>query len=456
MSSKIMPTYYSQIPVSFEYGRGTWLWDSNNNAYLDALSGIAVCGLGHAHPAITQTIIEQAGKLLHTSNTYTIAKQIELAEKLTRISGMDQAYFCNSGAETNETAIKLARLYAKKKGIEIPIIITMKNAFHGRTMATLSASGSERLQSGFEPLVKDFIYVTLNDSDELNHVIELHKDNIIAIMLEPIQGDGGIQVATNKYLEQIKSLCDKYDWLMILDEVQTGMGRTGKWFAHQHLNIQPDIMTVAKSLGNGIPIGACLARGKACNLFGPGKHGSTFGGNPFASAVGATVIDTMEKENTLANAAQMGKYLIDKLKITLAKHAGVINVRGQGLMIGIELDKRTRDTATLIKNILTDANIQTITNGMQALSSSATPVNGAVVALSKLVVTTILDMAQNKKDDQIGYYLSSFIEPLDYPHGIRDKQDVPDLTGNMFVDYSIFGYKDYAIEGVRNLNDLVL
>ncbi len=346
-STKIMPTYYNQLPVSFEYGRGAWLWDNHDNKYLDSLSGIAVCGLGHAHPAITQTIVDQAGKLLHTSNTYTIAKQIELAEKLTRVAGMDQAYFCNSGAETNETAIKLARLYAKKKNIESPVIITMKNSFHGRTMATLSASGNERLHIGFEPLVSDFVYVTLNDISELNKVIDQYKNHIVAIMLEPIQGDGGIQVVTQEYLEHVRSVCDTHDWLMIIDEVQTGMGRTGKWFAYQHSTIHPDIMTVAKALGNGIPIGACLVRGKANNLFGPGKHGSTFGGNPFACAVGAAVIDTMEKENVLSNATEMGTYLIDQLKATLKKYPGVVGVRGQGLMIGIELDKPCMDLTSI-------------------------------------------------------------------------------------------------------------
>jgi len=351
MSTKIMPTYYNQMPVSFEYGRGAWLWDNQNIQYLDSLSGIAVCNLGHAHPTITQTITDQASKLLHTSNTYTIAKQIELAEKLTAVAGMEQAYFCNSGAETNETAIKLARLYAKKKNIELPIIITMRNAFHGRTMATLSASGSERLHVGFEPLVKEFIYITLNDVHELNNIAQRYIDNIIAIMLEPIQGDGGIQIATNEYLEQVRYLCDKHDWLMILDEVQTGVGRTGKWFAYQHSAIKPDIMTVAKALGNGIPIGACLARDKACNLFGPGKHGSTFGGNPFASAVGTAVLETMEKENVLDNATKIGQYLLNKLKTTLAKYPGVVDVRGKGLIIGVELDKPCMELTSIgLKN----------------------------------------------------------------------------------------------------------
>jgi acetylornithine/N-succinyldiaminopimelate aminotransferase len=351
MSTKIMPTYYNQMPVSFEYGRGAWLWDSKNTPYLDALSGIAVCALGHSHPAITQVIIEQASKLIHTSNTYIIAKQIELAEKLTQVAGMDQAYFCNSGAEANETAIKLARLYAKKKNIAEPIIITLKNSFHGRTMAALSASGSERLHVGFEPLVKDFIYATLNDIQELNQIVEQHKDRIIAIMFEPIQGDGGIQLATKDYLSHVRTLCDNHDWLMILDEIQTGIGRTGKWFFYQYFNIKPDIMTVAKALANGIPIGACLARGKACDLFGPGKHGSTFGGNPFASAVGISVLNTIEKEKVLDNAVEMGNYLLNKLKTTLSKHSGVVNVRGQGLMIGVELDKPCMELQTIgLKN----------------------------------------------------------------------------------------------------------
>jgi acetylornithine aminotransferase len=338
-TNTIMPTYYNQMQVSFEYGRGVWLWDNENNQYLDSLAGIAVCGLGHAHPAITRTITEQASKLLHTSNTYTIRNQAELAEKLTKIADMEQAYFCNSGAEANETAIKLARLYARKKDISDPVIITMKHSFHGRTMATLSASGTERIQTGFEPLVKDFVYVQLNDIAELEAAVQQYKKDIVAIMLEPIQGDGGIQIASGDYLTRVRQICDTNDYLMILDEIQTGMGRTGKWFCHQHFTIQPDVLTVAKALGNGVPIAACLARGKACNLFGPGKHGSTFGGNPFVCAVGSTVIDTMKSENTLDNAASIGTYLIQQLKSTLSRYPGVIDVRGKGLMIGVELDK---------------------------------------------------------------------------------------------------------------------
>jgi acetylornithine/N-succinyldiaminopimelate aminotransferase len=338
-TSKVMPTYYSQMQVSFDYGKGAWLWDIHGNQYLDSLAGIAVCGLGHAHPMVTNTIISQGAKLLHTSNTYIIPEQIALAEKLTRVAEMDQAYFCNSGAETNEAAIKLARMYARKKNIAEPIIITMKDSFHGRSMATLSASGTERIRMGFEPLVKDFMYVELNNLAELNDVVSKHQSAIVAIMLEPIQGDGGIQIGTPDYLKLVRNLCDQYDFLMILDEVQTGMGRTGKWFAYQHMDIHPDVMTVAKALGNGIPIGACLTRGKANNLFGPGKHGTTLGGSPFASAVACTVIDAMEQEHVVDNAKRVGDYLLKQLKSVLSKHKCVVDVRGKGLMIGVELDR---------------------------------------------------------------------------------------------------------------------
>lgn len=347
MTNHIMPTYYNQMPISFEHGRGIWLWDQAGKQYLDGLSGIAVCGLGHAHPKVTQAIIDQAGKVLHTSNTYNIEKQSQLAEKLVKVSGMEQVYFCNSGAEANEAAIKLARLYARKKEIAEPIIITMKNSFHGRTLATLSASGTERIQQGFEPLVKAFAYAELNNMAELDQLVAAHKDSIVAIMLEPIQGDGGIQIATDEYLQHVRDLCDQHDWLMILDEVQTGVGRTGKWFAFQHSPIQPDIMTLAKALGNGVPIGACLARGKACNLFGPGKHGSTFGGNPLVCAVGSAVIDTMQANNLVEHANKMGVYLAEKLKSSLSKYKEVVDVRGRGLMIGVELDRPSMELVTI-------------------------------------------------------------------------------------------------------------
>ena len=347
MTSKIMPTYFNQLPVSFAYGRGARLWDTEGQMYLDSLSGIAVTSLGHAHPAITHAITDQASKVLHTSNTYFIPQQIALAEKLTRVAGMDQVYFCNSGAESNEAAIKLARLYGRKKEIERPMIITMKNSFHGRSMATLSASGTPRIQAGFEPLVDAFHYVTLNDCAELDAVVSQYHAQIVAIMLEPIQGDGGIQIADDAYMSHVRSLCDQHDWLMILDEVQTGVGRTGKWFAYQHMAIQPDVMTVAKALGNGVPIGACLTRGKANNLFGPGKHGTTFGGNPFVCAVGCAVIDTIEKDNLVANAETNGAYLKAQLEQRLLSYPVVKAVRGKGLMLGVELDQPCMEIVNL-------------------------------------------------------------------------------------------------------------
>lgn len=343
MTSSVMPVYYNRLPVAFERGQGAWLWDTEGNQYLDGLSGIAVCSLGHTHPAVTQAITEQASKLLHTSNTFQIPWQEKLAAELTRVAGMDQAYFCNSGAEANEAAIKITRAYAHKKNISHPIVITMKNSFHGRTLATLSASGSDRLQQGFEPLVESFIHIPINDLDALQTTVQQHQDRIIAIMLEPIQGDGGIQVATSEYLKTIRNLCDQHDWLMILDEIQTGISRTGKWFAYQHEDFMPDVVTVAKALGNGVPIGGCMARGKACNLFQPGKHGSTFGGNPFACAIGCTVIKTMEQENIPENAANIGEYLQNGLKAQLADNPHVLAIRGKGLMIGVELDTPARE-----------------------------------------------------------------------------------------------------------------
>jgi len=347
MTSAVMPVYYNRLPVAFERGQGAWLWDTEGNQYLDALSGIAVCSLGHAHPAVTHTITEQSQKLLHTSNTFQIPWQEKLAAALTRVANMEQAYFGNSGAEANEAAIKITRAYAHKNNIERPVVVTMLNAFHGRSMATLSASGSERLQMGFEPLVETFIHVPVNDIAALETTVKEYKDRIIAIMLEPIQGDGGIQVASLDYLKTIRELCDRNDWLMILDEIQTGMSRTGKWFAYQHTNFLPDVVTVAKALANGIPIGGCMTRGKANNLFSPGKHGSTFGGNPFACAVAHTVIKTMEEENIPEAAAEIGDYLQNGFKEALAHNQHVVAIRGKGLMIGIELDTPARDLPKL-------------------------------------------------------------------------------------------------------------
>lgn len=336
-----MPTY-NRLPVSFAYGKGVWLWDTQGNKYLDGLGGIAVSILGHAHPAVIKAITEQASKLIHASNLYTIPEQEALGQELTRLSGMQQAFFCNSGAEANEAAIKLTRLFGHKKGIAHPSIIVMEKSFHGRTLATLSASGSRRIQAGFEPLVQGFIRASFNDLEALR-VIAKNTQDVAAILLEPIQGEGGIITPDLNYLKGVRELCDKYDWLMMLDEVQTGMGRTGKMFAYQHHDILPDVVSLAKGLANGIPIGASLIQGKACHLFEPGKHGSTFGGNPLACQTALAVLSTIEQEQLLSNAAKMGDYLLQGLTESLSKYSIVANIRGKGLMMGVELGRPCRD-----------------------------------------------------------------------------------------------------------------
>ena len=337
MSDSLMSTY-APLPIAFDNGKGAYLFDTAGNKYLDALSGIAVCGLGHASPEVADAIATQAHTLIHTSNLYKIPHQIELGEKLCLLSGMNKIFFGNSGAEANEAAIKLARLYGKKKGIECPNIIVASGSFHGRTLATLSATGNSKVQAGFSPLVEGFVRVNYNDIDAINKVAENNSD-VVAVLVEPIQGEGGVIVPDSHYLAEIRAICDKNDWLMMLDEIQTGMGRTGKWFAFQHNDIKPDVMTLAKALGNGVPIGACLASGKATDVFSPGTHGSTFGGNPLATRAALTVIDVMEKNNLCANAANMGQYLLQQFQQALSSVEGVVDIRGKGLMIGIELDK---------------------------------------------------------------------------------------------------------------------
>jgi acetylornithine aminotransferase len=342
----IMPTYFNRLPIAFSHGKGTWLWDTEGKQYLDALSGIAVCSLGHAHPAITKAISEQASKLLHTSNGFRIPNQELLAEKLCEVANMEQVYFCNSGAEANEAAIKITRMFARKKNIAEPVVITMKNSFHGRTFATMCATGTERIQIGFEPLMPGFIHLPLNDIAALEQQVNSNP-NIVAIMLEPTQGDGGVFSATQEYFAKIRELCDSRDLLMIADEVQTGLCRTGKWFASEHYRIQPDVITNAKALGNGVPIAVCMARGKACNLFGPGKHGTTFGGNPFVCAVGLAVINTMQQDNILSNVEKVGTHLLNQLKETFSKHPHVVDIRGRGLMLGVELDRNAMEIVAI-------------------------------------------------------------------------------------------------------------
>jgi acetylornithine aminotransferase len=349
MSDHLM-TSYQHLPVGFVEGSGACLIDQNGQRYLDALSGIAVCGLGHAHPTLQAAIADQAGKVLHTSNLYHIPLQEQLADKLCAHAQMDKVFFCNSGAEANEAAIKIARLYGHKKNIDEPAIIVTERSFHGRTMATLSATGNDKVQAGFEPLVQGFVRIPYNDIHAMEAVIKNNK-NIAAVMLEPIQGEGGIVMPDPGYLVAVRKLCDQYSLLMILDEIQTGMCRTGKWFAWQHENAQPDVMTLAKALGNGVPIGACLARDVAAELIRPGSHGSTFGGNPLAARAGLTVLDILEKENLAERAEYLGKLMLDGFNAGLKDVDGVKSIRGKGLMIGIELG---RDCGELVKMALAE------------------------------------------------------------------------------------------------------
>ncbi len=338
---------YKRLPVTFVKGEGVWLWDSNNKKYLDALSGIAVCSLGHANAKVADAICAQSRQLLHTSNIYGIANQAKLGDELCRVAGMDKAFFGNSGAEANEAAIKLARLYGHNKGIDTPTIIVTEGSFHGRTLATLTATGNKKIQAGFEPLLQGFERVPYNDFAAIEKLSA--NRNIVAVLVEPIQGEGGVNMPTPEHLDQIRALCDKNDWLMMLDEIQTGMCRTGKWFAYQHSNATPDVMTVAKALGNGVPIGACLARGKAAEVLQPGTHGSTYGGNPLACAAALAVINEMETHDLAANATAMGERLVEGLKTALNDCDILSEIRGQGLMIGVEL---TNPCAELVQQAL--------------------------------------------------------------------------------------------------------
>ena len=337
--SHLMNTYGRQ-PVTFTHGNGVWLYDAAGNQYLDALSGVAVNGLGHAHPVFVKAIQEQVAKMIHVSNIYGVAEQEALADKLAALSGMDKVFFCNSGCEANEASIKLARLYAHNKGIQNPEIIVMERSFHGRTMATLSATGNRKAQAGFEPLVSGFVRVPYDDIDAVQ-AIASRKNNVVAILVEPVQGEGGIHIPADMaaYFQGLRKICDENNWLLMLDEVQSGIGRTGTWFAFQHTGIVPDVMSLAKGLGSGVPIGACVARGVAATTFVPGKHGSTFGGNPLASTAGLTTLDIIAKDNLRENAQKMGDLIREEFKTEFQHTQGIKVVRNAGLMIGIELDR---------------------------------------------------------------------------------------------------------------------
>ena len=381
---KLMHNYGSR-DLTLIRGEGSRVWDDQGRSYLDAISGIAVCGLGHAHPAITRAICEQAGLLLHVSNLYHIPPQQQLAKRLCIQSGMERVFFANSGAEANEAALKIARKVGQVQGIDKPAVVVMDNSFHGRTLATLSATGNAKVQEGFEPLLEGFIRVPFDDPDALQRAAREHR-NIVAVLVEPIQGEGGIRVPAADYLTQLRRICDQHQWLLMLDEIQTGNGRTGRYFAYQHRDLLPDLVTTAKGLGNGVPIGACLARGPAAEVLQAGSHGSTFGGNPLACRAGLAVMETLENEALIARAEHLGRWLLTEFKHRLDGEAKVVEVRGLGLMLGIELDRPCADLVAkarakgLLINvtagktlrllpplILTDAEAEYLANGITQL-----------------------------------------------------------------------------------------
>lgn len=390
--SHLMRAYAPQ-PVSFVRGSGVHLWDEQGVAYLDAIAGVAVTSLGHAHPEIAAVIAEQARILLHTSNVFRIDWQERLGERLCVLSGMKSAFFCNSGAEANETALKLAKLHGHRRQVARPKILVMENAFHGRTLATLAATGNPAAQHGFEPLLPSFLRVPYNDIEAVRRAAVQDPD-IVAVLVEPVQGEGGIRVASADYLRELRALCDQHNWLLMLDEIQAGLGRTGVWFGHQHAGITPDVLTLAKALGNGFPIGACLARGAAADLFSPGQHGSTFGGNPLACRVASTVVDIMIRDQLQERAAVLGTRLLAGLQKALNNHPHVIAIRGLGLMVGVELDHpcselvgRALDEQRLLITVTRD----TIIRLLPPLVCDEEHIDDIVVRMSRLLAPAALN-----------------------------------------------------------------
>lgn len=347
---------YNRLPVSFKKGRGVWLIDYHGNKYLDATSGYGVCSLGHCNKLISKAIRKQSKRLIHTSNLFHVPEQEKLAAVLSKKSGMEKVYFCNSGSEANEAAIKLSRLYGVKKGYKTPLIITLKSGFHGRTMGSLSATDQVKIKKDFEPNLPGFEHAPINDFAYLRSLVEKNKE-IVAIMLEPIQGVGGVKVANQDYLKSLRKFCTENDLLLIFDEVQTGIARTGEFFAYQNFGVFPDVVTSAKALANGIPIGACLSRGSASALFNPGDHGTTFGGNPFVATVGLAVLDYIERFNLVETVKSTSKYLFNALNKKLAGNKNIIDIRGMGLMVGIEMSLSAQEIvkACLHENLLITA-----------------------------------------------------------------------------------------------------
>jgi len=387
VTNSVMPTY-GRLDVAFTKGKGAWLTDADGKQYLDALSGIAVCNLGHAHPAVAEALADQARTLVHTSNVYQIPLQIELADKLTNLSGMDQVFFCNSGAEANETAIKVAKKYGHSKGIDKPVIIVMDGSFHGRTMATLTATGNPKVHAGFEPLVPGFVRVPYNDLDALRMAVG-HWPEAVAVMLEPVQGEGGVKIPDADYLAGVRHLCTQRQLLMMLDEVQTGIGRTGSWFAFQQSDdVLPDVMMLAKGLGNGMPIGACLVAGLATDVLQPGNHGSTFGGNPLACRAALTVLNIIESDHVMDNVASLSEYIVDSFKQKLAEQEGVKSIRSAGFMFGIELTIPCTELVqqALAKGILINVTADKIIRLLPPLVINMDEANTMVSLVSELVV----------------------------------------------------------------------
>ena len=383
--SHLMNTY-ARLPVAFSRGEGSWLTDTEGRVYLDALSGIAVNTLGHNHPRLVAAIAGQAGRLLHSSNLYRIPQQEQLADRLAALSAMDEVFFCNSGCEANEAAIKLARLYGHRQGVDSPATIVMERAFHGRTMATLSATGNRKAQAGFEPLVSGFVRVPYNDLDAIRAIAKSNQ-NVVAVMLEIVQGEGGVNSADIDFQRGLRALCDDREWLLICDEVQCGMGRTGTWFAFQHAGIRPDVVTLAKGLGGGVPIGACLVAGQASGLLQPGKHGSTFGGNQLATTAALTTIEVIEKDGLIDNAVVVGRQIREGLGKQLGGERGVVAIRGQGLMIGIELDRPCGELVTqaLDAGLLINVTADRVVRLLPPLTFSADEARELVSRLAPLI-----------------------------------------------------------------------
>ena len=386
MAEHLMTTY-KPLPVNFERGEGAYLFDDQGERYLDALCGIAVCGLGHAHPAVTNAICEQSKRLLHTSNLYQIGQQEKCADTLCDVADMDRVFFANSGAEANEAALKLARLYGHQKGIDAPQVIVTEGSFHGRTLATLSATGNRKIQAGFEPLMPGFLRAPYDDLEAIR-TIASNSPGVVAIFVEPVTGEGGIRIPGDNYLSELRALCDEHNWLLMLDEIQTGMGRTGRWFAHQHTDIQPDVMTLAKGLGNGVPIGACLARGAAAEVFKPGNHGSTFGGNPLSTSAALAVLNSIQEDGLVSRAEQLGKRLREGFQAQLGETSGVVSIRGRGLMLGIELDRPCGELVqrALDKKLLINVTVDTVVRLLPPLILTDAQADEIIARVSQLIL----------------------------------------------------------------------